>query len=78
MRFTGLVALALLLCPIAFSQTSDSNPSGVSPSANTATPPLKCNPPLCSPTAAELRKLLNHAGRPAGRYRCCSHAQSEE
>jgi hypothetical protein len=38
MRFTGLVALALLLCPIAFSQTSDSNRSGVLPSVNTAAP----------------------------------------
>jgi len=36
MRFAGVVALGLLLSPFAFSQTSDSNRSGVSPSVNTA------------------------------------------
>ncbi|QNI31974.1 hypothetical protein H7849_23660 [Alloacidobacterium dinghuense] len=34
MRFTGVVAVALLLSPIALSQTSDSNRTGVSPSVN--------------------------------------------
>jgi hypothetical protein len=45
MRFTGLVALALLLCPIAFSQTSDSNRSGISPSVNTPPPAPQVQPP---------------------------------
>src|ERR1700758_3101710 len=56
MRFTGLVALALLLCPIAFSQTSDSNRSGVSPSVNT--PPFA---PQVQPPAAQAQQPPSYA-----------------
>jgi hypothetical protein len=36
MRSARVVALSLLLTPFAFSQTQDSNPAGVSASANAA------------------------------------------
>ena len=38
MRFTRMAVLSLLLSPIAYSQTSDSNRSGISPSVNTVPP----------------------------------------
>ena len=77
MLFTGLVALALLLCPIAFSKRRMQTARGFR-RRSINLPPLKQQPPAPNLTAAELRKLLNHAGEPGGRHLCCSHAQSEE
>jgi hypothetical protein len=46
MRFAGAVALGLLLSPFAFSQTSDTNRSGASPSVNMAPPAVQLQPPV--------------------------------
>lgn len=45
MRSAAAVALGLLLSPLAFSQASDSNRSGASPSVNTAPPAPQMQPP---------------------------------
>jgi len=45
MRFSGLVALALMLCPVAFSQAADSSRSAISPSVNTPPPAAPAQPP---------------------------------
>jgi hypothetical protein len=81
MRFTGLVALALLLYPIAFSQTSDSNRSGVSPSVNAAPPAPQVQPPAAqaqqSPSYANYSIMLVTPARGGGAVVLMHNPQNE-